>query len=278
VPFAGPSSRVSLARILGLGARRVEKFTVPASIARPPQSSTDDRYTTLRSGKDLERHRRSEGTRFWQSLAAANDVVRRMFRPFSAAVATTPEDHRSPRLDPAVGATAAAAIAQIAANKGKHFIVAAHSLRPARTTAHLASALDNGYAHLIEARGVDIARVVYQSQSAAIDRIEAIQANERIACDFQRVDGYLVLATPDTGLRARWRTRGLQQSRGTRERHARTDRFARKESGPIAALSESSALSSPEISRRAGAGDRPTRRPPVGRHRRRECNGGEAWS
>jgi glycine/D-amino acid oxidase-like deaminating enzyme/nitrite reductase/ring-hydroxylating ferredoxin subunit len=64
----------------------------------------------------------------------------------------------------------------------------------ARTTAHLASAIDDGYARLIEARGVDIARVVYQSQSAAINRIEAIQANERIACDFQRVDGYLVLA------------------------------------------------------------------------------------
>jgi glycine/D-amino acid oxidase-like deaminating enzyme/nitrite reductase/ring-hydroxylating ferredoxin subunit len=64
----------------------------------------------------------------------------------------------------------------------------------ARTTAHLASALDDGYAHLIDARGVDIARVVYQSQTAAINRIEAIQANERIGCDFQRVDGYLVLA------------------------------------------------------------------------------------
>jgi glycine/D-amino acid oxidase-like deaminating enzyme/nitrite reductase/ring-hydroxylating ferredoxin subunit len=72
----------------------------------------------------------------------------------------------------------------------------------ARTTAHLASALDDGYAHLIKARGVDIARVVYQSQSAAINRIEAIQANERIACDFQRVDGYLVLApgTPASDL------------------------------------------------------------------------------
>jgi glycine/D-amino acid oxidase-like deaminating enzyme/nitrite reductase/ring-hydroxylating ferredoxin subunit len=63
-----------------------------------------------------------------------------------------------------------------------------------RTTAHLASALDDRYAHLIEARGVDIARMVYHSQAAAIDRIEAIQANERIACDFQRVDGYLLLA------------------------------------------------------------------------------------
>jgi glycine/D-amino acid oxidase-like deaminating enzyme/nitrite reductase/ring-hydroxylating ferredoxin subunit len=64
----------------------------------------------------------------------------------------------------------------------------------ARTTAHLASALDDRYARLISARGVDVARTVYQSQAAAIDRIEAIQANERIACDFQRVDGYLLLA------------------------------------------------------------------------------------
>jgi glycine/D-amino acid oxidase-like deaminating enzyme/nitrite reductase/ring-hydroxylating ferredoxin subunit len=64
----------------------------------------------------------------------------------------------------------------------------------ARTTAHLASALDDRYANLIDARGVDIARMVYQSQASAISRIEAIQANERIACDFQRIDGYLLLA------------------------------------------------------------------------------------
>jgi glycine/D-amino acid oxidase-like deaminating enzyme len=64
----------------------------------------------------------------------------------------------------------------------------------ARTTAHLASALDDRYANLIDARGVDIARIAYQSQASAISRIEAIQANERIACDFQRIDGYLLLA------------------------------------------------------------------------------------
>jgi glycine/D-amino acid oxidase-like deaminating enzyme/nitrite reductase/ring-hydroxylating ferredoxin subunit len=64
----------------------------------------------------------------------------------------------------------------------------------ARTTAHLASALDDRYADLIEARGLDAARIVYQSQAAAINRIEAIQANEGIACDFQRLDGYLFLA------------------------------------------------------------------------------------
>jgi glycine/D-amino acid oxidase-like deaminating enzyme/nitrite reductase/ring-hydroxylating ferredoxin subunit len=67
----------------------------------------------------------------------------------------------------------------------------------ARTTAHLASALDDCYAQLIEARGVDVARTVYQSQAVAINRIETIQASERIACDFQRVDGYLIL-TPGT--------------------------------------------------------------------------------
>jgi glycine/D-amino acid oxidase-like deaminating enzyme/nitrite reductase/ring-hydroxylating ferredoxin subunit len=74
----------------------------------------------------------------------------------------------------------------------------------ARTTAHLASALDNRYASLIHARGVDTARLVYMSQAAAINRIEAIQANERIACDFQRVDGFLLLAqgTPASELDA----------------------------------------------------------------------------
>jgi glycine/D-amino acid oxidase-like deaminating enzyme len=72
----------------------------------------------------------------------------------------------------------------------------------ARTTAHLASALDDGYAQLIEARGLDVAQTVYQSQAAAINRIETIQASDRIACDFERVDGYLILAprTPASDL------------------------------------------------------------------------------
>ena len=72
----------------------------------------------------------------------------------------------------------------------------------ARTTAHLASALDDGYAQLIEARGLDVAQTVYQSQAAAINRIEAIQASDQIACDFERVDGYLILAprTPASDL------------------------------------------------------------------------------
>jgi len=65
----------------------------------------------------------------------------------------------------------------------------------ARTTAHLASAFDDGYAELIKSHGRDAARLVYRSQAAAIDRIEAIQAAEAIDCDFARLDGYLVLAS-----------------------------------------------------------------------------------
>src|SRR5438874_7583447 len=38
----------------------------------------------------------------------------------------------------------------------------------ARTTAHLASALDDRYAELIVSRGVEVARLVYQSQATAI--------------------------------------------------------------------------------------------------------------
>jgi glycine/D-amino acid oxidase-like deaminating enzyme/nitrite reductase/ring-hydroxylating ferredoxin subunit len=74
----------------------------------------------------------------------------------------------------------------------------------ARTTAHLASVFDDGYAELIKSHGRDGARLVYRSQAAAIDRIEAIQAAEAIECDFARLDGYLVLAsgTPASALDA----------------------------------------------------------------------------
>lgn len=63
-----------------------------------------------------------------------------------------------------------------------------------RTTAHLTSAIDDYYSELIRVRGLDQARLYYQSHAAAIDRIEEIQGKEGIACDFRRLDGYLFLA------------------------------------------------------------------------------------
>jgi glycine/D-amino acid oxidase-like deaminating enzyme/nitrite reductase/ring-hydroxylating ferredoxin subunit len=61
-----------------------------------------------------------------------------------------------------------------------------------RTTAHLATELDDFYSELIRVRGEDEARLYHDSQVAAVNRIEAICRDEGIEADFRRVDGYLV--------------------------------------------------------------------------------------
>ena len=65
------------------------------------------------------------------------------------------------------------------------------------TTAHLVDALDDRYFELERLHGRVAARLAAESHGAAIDRIEAIAAAERIACEFARVDGYLFLAEDD---------------------------------------------------------------------------------
>jgi glycine/D-amino acid oxidase-like deaminating enzyme/nitrite reductase/ring-hydroxylating ferredoxin subunit len=59
------------------------------------------------------------------------------------------------------------------------------------TTAHLANALDDRYFQLERLHGERGSRLAAESHTAAIDRIDAIIARERIACDFERIDGYL---------------------------------------------------------------------------------------
>jgi glycine/D-amino acid oxidase-like deaminating enzyme/nitrite reductase/ring-hydroxylating ferredoxin subunit len=61
----------------------------------------------------------------------------------------------------------------------------------ARTTAHLAPLCDDGMSEFKKLRGLEIAKVFYQSQAASVDRIEEIQKTEKIDCDFRRLDGYL---------------------------------------------------------------------------------------
>lgn len=67
----------------------------------------------------------------------------------------------------------------------------------ARTTAHLASALDDRYYKFAARRSPDEARLLYRSLVASIDRIEQIVGAEKIDCDFARCDGYLFLAEGD---------------------------------------------------------------------------------
>ncbi|MFZ5672216.1 MAG: FAD-dependent oxidoreductase [Pseudomonadota bacterium] len=63
-----------------------------------------------------------------------------------------------------------------------------------RTSAHLSFQSDDLYGEVIARRGRHAARLHYESQRAAVDRIEAIVARESIACDFRRLDGFLGLA------------------------------------------------------------------------------------
>ena len=62
----------------------------------------------------------------------------------------------------------------------------------ARTTAHLATEIDDFYSELIKVRGEDEATIYHDSQVAAVNRIEAICRDEGIDCDFRRLDAFLV--------------------------------------------------------------------------------------
>jgi glycine/D-amino acid oxidase-like deaminating enzyme/nitrite reductase/ring-hydroxylating ferredoxin subunit len=66
----------------------------------------------------------------------------------------------------------------------------------ARTSAHLSYEIDDTYAELIRKHGERAAKLYFESQKAAVDRIEEICAGERIACDFARLD--LFVFAPDS--------------------------------------------------------------------------------
>lgn len=85
--------------------------------------------------------------------------------------------------------------ARALAREGKNVVVVdlapiAHG-QTERTSAHLASALDDRFYLLAKHFGDDGARTAAQSHSAAIDEIERLVGELSIDCQFQRVDGYL---------------------------------------------------------------------------------------
>lgn len=67
----------------------------------------------------------------------------------------------------------------------------------ARTTAHLAPVCDDGLSALLSMRGEKLAQLFHRSQEEAVDRIEQIQREHDIACDFRRLDGVLFPASED---------------------------------------------------------------------------------
>lgn len=66
-----------------------------------------------------------------------------------------------------------------------------------RTTAHLASALDDRYYDLERMFGEEKTKLIAESHKSAIDFIEKTINRENIKCDFERVDGYLFLHPTD---------------------------------------------------------------------------------
>src|ERR1043166_8481300 len=61
----------------------------------------------------------------------------------------------------------------------------------ARTTAHLTNALDDRFYELERLFGEEGSRLAAQSHTAAIDCVESIVRQEKIDCEFERLDGYL---------------------------------------------------------------------------------------
>ena len=62
-----------------------------------------------------------------------------------------------------------------------------------RTTAHLSWILNDFYFELESYFGIENAKMISDSHASAIDYIEKIIQEEKINCDFERVDGYLFL-------------------------------------------------------------------------------------
>jgi glycine/D-amino acid oxidase-like deaminating enzyme/nitrite reductase/ring-hydroxylating ferredoxin subunit len=66
-----------------------------------------------------------------------------------------------------------------------------------RTTAHITHALDDRYYNLEQKHGLDGSHIAADSHTAAINRIESIVKEENIDCDFERLDGFLLLDPSD---------------------------------------------------------------------------------
>ena len=82
------------------------------------------------------------------------------------------------------------------ASRGRSVVVlddgAIGSGESGRTTAHLATAVDDRYGRIAQLHGAHGAALAAESHAAAITRIEEVIAAEAIDCEFERLDGYLI--------------------------------------------------------------------------------------
>lgn len=99
------------------------------------------------------------------------------------------------------GGIAGLSTAYILSKAGKHVAVLDDgylgSGETGHTTAHITHALDDRYFNLEKMFGNDGASLAAESHTSAIDFIEKVVSEEKIECDFERLDGYLFLGPKD---------------------------------------------------------------------------------
>ncbi len=124
-----------------------------------------------------------------------------LWMPIPDIPGTPVEDSRPADLVVVGGGMAGLSVAYEALLKGRQVTVIDRgpiaSGMTARTTARLASVLDDRYYEFIKLRGETEATLLYDSLKASIDRIEQVIEQEAISCDFARVPGYLFLGEGD---------------------------------------------------------------------------------
>src|SRR2546430_8232840 len=85
--------------------------------------------------------------------------------------------------------------AYLLAREGKSVIVLDEgevgSGQTGRTSAHLTCVIDDRFTEIEKQLGADASRICYESHAAAIDKVEQIASEERIDCEFARIDGFL---------------------------------------------------------------------------------------
>ena len=129
-----------------------------------------------------------------------------------------------------------------------------------RTTAHLSHVLGARYFELERLHGVDGARLAADSHTQAITAIETIVRQEQIACDFERVPGYLFLGPGDDPNILARELDAVHRLGLTGVRRVDAVPASLVESRTIPLLSRSGAVPSDEVPVRADAGHSGARR------------------
>ena len=101
------------------------------------------------------------------------------------------------------GGIAGLTVAYMLAREGKRVVVLEDKEiaggQTGRSTAQLSTACDDRYTEMEKIHGAGGARIIAESFVAAIDKLEEITKTENIDCDFERVDGYLILPSDSGG-------------------------------------------------------------------------------